>query len=116
MYSDIRIAMSFRIEKINSLLVQEISAVLLREIEFPQGVLVTIIKAKTTDDVKEAKIFISVLPFEKSDQVLDILRNNIYHIQQLLNKKLRMKPVPKIFFKIDASEEEAYKVERALLE
>jgi ribosome-binding factor A len=108
--------MSHRVEKVNSLLVQEISAILLREIEFPLGVLVTIIKAKATDDLKEAKIFISVLPFEKSGQVLDILRSNIYHLQQLLNKKLRMKPVPKMFFKIDASEEEAEKVERALLE
>ena len=105
---------SHRLEKINSLLVQEIGEIILREVEFGD-VLVTITKAEATEDFKEAKIFFSVLPFDKAKDVLNILRNNIYHIQKILNKKLRIKPVPKIYFRIDASEEEANKVERALI-
>ena len=104
----------YRKEKINSLLIHEIGDILLREMEFPLGVLVTVTNAEATEDFKEAKIFVSVLPFKESQRILEILRKNIYHLQQFLNKRLRMKPIPKIFFKIDPSIEQADKVERLL--
>lgn len=88
----------------------------MREIEFPSGILVTVLAVKSTEDHKEAKVIISVFSFEKSELALEILNKNIYHIQQILNKKLRMRPVPKIFFRIDASEEQVDKVEEALKE
>jgi len=113
MHSDIRVAM-YRREKINSILIHEIGDILLKEMEFPLGVLVTVTNAEATEDFKEAKIFVSVLPFKESQRILEILGKNIYHIQQFLNKRLRMKPVPKIFFKIDPSIEQADKVERLL--
>lgn len=103
--------MSHRLEKVNSLLEQEIGAIILREIEFPSGILVTILGVKSTDDYKEAKVIISIFPFDKGELALEILNKNIYHIQQILNKKLRMRPVPKIFFRADATEENAGKVE-----
>lgn len=96
------------------MLVEEIGAILLREIEFPSGVLVSITRAETTEDCKDAKIFASALPFDKAKQILEILIKNAYHIQKILNKKLRMKPVPRIFFKIDPSIEKADKVDRLL--
>jgi ribosome-binding factor A len=104
----------YRREKINHLLVEEVGKIFLKEMEFPQGVLVTIIKAETTEDAKEAKIYISCLPFEKAQQALEIINRNIYYIQSLLKKKLRMKPVPKIFFRIDSSLEKAGRVEELL--
>lgn len=107
-------SLSYRQEKINSLLEQEIGEAILREMEFPQGILTTVLAVKTTEDNKEAKVIISVFPFEKSELVLQILNKNIYHLQQILNKKLRMRPVPKIFFRIDPSEEQVDKVEEAL--
>ncbi len=106
--------MSYRREKINHLFVEEIGSIFLREIEFPSGILVSITRAETTDDFKDAKVLVSVLPFDKAKQVLEILIKNTYYIQKILNRKLRMKPVPKIFFKIDPSIEKASKVERLL--
>jgi ribosome-binding factor A len=110
----IGVAMSHRKEKINSLLEQEVGKIILREIDIPPGVLVTVISADATEDLKEAKIMISVLPFDKSQKILEILNKNIYFIQQILNKELRMKPVPKISFKIDDSMEKAGRVENLL--
>ena len=86
----------------------------MEEADIPPGVLVTVLGADTTEDFKEVKIAVSVFPFAKSGQVLEILNKNIYRLQQILNKKLQMRPVPKMIFKIDASEEEADKVEKAL--
>jgi ribosome-binding factor A len=103
--------LSHRLEKINSLLERELGAIILREIEFPANILVTILAVKITEDHKQARVIISVFPFDKSELALEILNKNIYHIQQILNKKLRMRPVPKIFFRADATEENAGKVE-----
>lgn len=106
----------YRLQKVNSLLVHEVGDILLKEMEFPSGILVTVTQAEVTDDLKQANIFISVLPFDKTKRILDILNKNIYHLQQILNKRLRMKPVPKIAFKIDSSIEEAEKVEKLFSE
>lgn len=105
---------SHRLQKLNSLLEQQIGQIILEEADIPPGILVTVLGAETTEDFKETKIIFSVFPFEKSQQVLEVLNKNIYHLQQILNKKLRMRPVPKMIFRTNSSEEEAFKVEKAL--
>jgi ribosome-binding factor A len=106
--------MSHRLEKVNSLLTEEVAKILLEELEFPRGVLVSVTRAEVTPDLREAKIFVSVLPFDKHPRVLEVLEKNIYWIQQILNKKLTLKPMPKISFKIDSSIEEMDKIGRLL--
>lgn len=105
--------MSQRIKQVNQLLKQEISQSLLREIDF-DGVLVTITEVDASDDLRQAKVKISVMPTEESEQVLRILEKNIYHLQQILNKKLTMKIVPKIRFVIDQTEVKAQRIEEIL--
>jgi ribosome-binding factor A len=105
---------SCRIEKVNSLLTGEVAKILLKEMEFPRGSLVSVTRAEATKDLKEAKIFISVLPFEKHRRILEILEKNVYWIQQIINKKLVMRPMPKIIFKIDSSIEEMDNLNRLL--
>jgi len=105
--------MSQRILRVNQLLKQEIGQSLLREIDF-DGTLVTITEVDASDDLRQAKVKISVMPTEKSEQVLRILEKNIYHLQQILNKKLNMKTVPKIRFVIDQTEVKAQRIEEIL--
>ncbi len=105
--------MSQRILRVNQLIKQEISQSLLREIDF-DDVLVTVIEVETSPDLRQAKVKISVLPTGKSEQVLRILEKNIYHLQQILNKKLKMRTVPKIIFKIDQAEIKSQRIEEIL--
>ncbi len=105
---------SHRIEKVNSLLTEEVAKILLEKMEFPRGVLVSVTHGEATPDLREAKIFISVLPSEKRQRILEILEKNIYWIQQILNKKLVMRPMPKIIFKIDTSIEEMDNLNRLI--
>ena len=58
--------MSYRLEKINKLLRREINQIFLREIEFGNDVLITVTEVRTTADLRQAKIMVSVLPFNKS--------------------------------------------------
>lgn len=105
--------MSLRTEKVNELLRQEVSQILLKEVNF-EDALVTIINVETSSDLKQAKIKVSVIPTEKKEKVLEIIRKNIFDIQQILNKKLCMKNVPKLIFEIDKIEEKAQKIEEIL--
>jgi ribosome-binding factor A len=102
--------MSQRIKKVNELLKQEISQLLLREIDFG-NILVTITNVETSADLRQTKIKISVMPAEKGEQVLQIIKRDIFNLQQVLNKRLNMRPVPKIRFEIDQAEIKAQRME-----
>lgn len=105
---------SFRIKKVNKLILELMSQILQAECQFPDNSLVTILGVETSKDLLYSKITISVFPAEKRQTALDYLNKNIYELQQFLNKKLDMHPVPKIRFALDATEEEAAKIEKLL--
>ena len=104
--------MSDRIKKINSLLKQELNSLILSELEFPAGTLVTIMGVDTTKDLHYAKVYISVLPLEFAAQVKKILERS--NIQKFLFKKLSTKFIPKLEFIIDATEAKAREIEGLL--
>ncbi len=103
-----------RLVKVNELINIEIGKILQSELELPSGVFVTIVSVDTSRTLEHAKVKISVLPLEKADQVLKEIKNQIYDIQQILNKKLIMRKIPKIRFEIDTTEERASRIDRLL--
>lgn len=103
--------MSKRIEQINKLIREEISELFLREIEFPKGTLATVTRVKTSRDLKYARIFVSVLPFQHSQEILKLLKKNALYLRSLLAGKLIIRFIPKISFALDTTEEEAGKIE-----
>ncbi len=107
--------MKYRIERINSLIREELGKILLKEVEFP-GALVTITEVKTSKDIDKAMVGVSVLPSEESGETLKILNRNIRHLQYLLMKKINIKPMPQISFRIDHGPENLAKVEKLLLQ
>ena len=108
--------MSKRIQRINQLIKKELSQIILREIEFPQDVLVTITRVETSPNLIESNVWISVLPEEKLKRILEILNKNIYFLQQKLNKRLKMRPIPRIRFLEEKKTAEAGKIEELLEE
>lgn len=106
--------MSKRIQRVNQLIKKELSQILLKEIEFTPDVLVTITQVETSSNLIESRVWISVLPEEKLKRVLKILNRNIYFLQQKLNKRLRMRPVPKIKFLEEKKTAGAGKIEEIL--
>ena len=90
--------MGKRIEQVNQLIKEELSQIILREVELPSGILLTLTQVETSVDLRQAKVFISVIPENKREKVLEEVKRNIYDLQQKLNKRLNMRPVPKIRF------------------
>jgi len=106
--------MSKRIAQVNQLIKKELSQTIQREIEFPSNVLVTLTRTEATPDLEEIKIYISCLPDEKKKTVLQILNKNIYQLQQKLNKRLEMRPIPRICFVEEKETAEAGHIEEIL--
>ena len=106
--------MTKRIPRVNKLIKKELSQILLREVEFPSGVLVTITRVEASSNLGEAKIYVSVMPEHLISRVFQILNRQIYEIQQALNKRLKMRPVPRIRFIQELKAKEAGRIEELL--
>ncbi len=105
--------MSNRIQKVNSLLEQEISKIIVRDFNF-HGALVTLTHVEATANLIEAKGYISVFPEDKTDNVITVLNKAVFDIQQKINKKLNMRPIPRIKFVKDEITAKAAKIEELL--
>ena len=106
--------MSKRIQRVNQLIKKELGQILLREVEFPADTLVTVTRVETSPDLREGKIFISVIPEVKTTRIIDFLNRKIYFLQQKLNKRLKMKFIPKIEFREEKETREAGRIEEIL--
>lgn len=106
--------MANRIPRTNALIKKELSKIFLREVDFPSGVLVTVTRVETLLNLSEAKIYISVIPESKTEEVFRILNKEIYNLQQQINKRLKMRPVPKIGLKKEEKAKEAARIEEVL--
>ncbi|MFA6897471.1 MAG: 30S ribosome-binding factor RbfA [Patescibacteria group bacterium] len=108
--------MSDRIAKVNKLFKQEVGKLILEDVDFPAGMVVTVIKADTSADLHYGDIYISVMPREKEEEALSVLEEGIYAMQQKINKKLHMKPVPMVRFRLDLSGDKADRINEIIKE
>jgi len=108
--------MAYRKEKINDLIRDEVGKILHQNLDVDLDALVTVIKAIVSEDLNHVRIYISVFPSQFGQKALEQINRRIYFLQQILNKKLKIHPVPKMFFVIDISEERAEKVEKIIEE
>ncbi len=87
---------SYRQEKMNSLLSYEFGQLLLTEEEFETGVFVTVITTEISPNLKQARIFLSIFPEEKSQNIFNRLNKRVTYFQKILEKKLTLPPALKI--------------------
>jgi ribosome-binding factor A len=105
-----------RVPRVNQLIKKELAQLILREIDFPDNVLVTLTRVDTSANLIQAKVYVSVMPEEKLPNVLEILNKSIFELQQMLNRRLRMRPIPKIIFMEERITKEAGRIEELLEE
>ncbi|KKR20449.1 MAG: Ribosome-binding factor A [Candidatus Moranbacteria bacterium GW2011_GWA2_39_41] len=108
--------MSERIQKINELIKQHVNEIILKDLSLKEGVFATIAKVDTTPDLRYTRIFVSVFPEKEMDYTQKTLTKELYRIQGALNKKLHMRPLPKIQFITDRTESKADEIGRLLRE
>lgn len=105
-----------RVHRVNDLIQEELGKIFLRELEFPKNTLVTVTRIDTASNIITSKVFVSVIPDKQQERVLEVLNRRIYFIQQMLNKCLNMRPVPRIIFYKEDKTSGAARVEEVLEE
>lgn len=105
--------MNHRVLRINNLIHEELSKLLVREVDF-QGALATITEIVTTDEMDYAVVRVSVIPSDRADRVLRTLEKATSHLQYLLVRKMNIRPMPKIRFEIDHGPEKAAEMEKIM--
>ena len=103
-----------RQQRVSKLIKEYLNELILRYSEFP-GALATITEVEVSPNLKTAKVKISVLPTEKSADVLKILSKRAGELQYLLNRKLNIRPMPRIEFVLDFGLEKAARIEKQLM-
>ena len=106
--------MNDRVLHVNQLIKKEISNIILKRIDIEKDSFVTITRVETSSNLIQSKVYISVLPETKTGYVFKSLNKDIFNLQQELNKRLKMRPVPKILFKKEEKTKEAGRVEEIL--
>lgn len=106
--------MNHRKLRMESLITEELSNILIRELDLEVGVLVTISYVDVSSDLSRAEVGVSVIPSNRSDEVMKVLIKSQGHLQHRLNIKLNIKPMPRIEFKYDSGLENAANIERLL--
>lgn len=106
--------MNYRSQRLTKVFEAELSKVIEKELEFP-GALVTITSVEFSEKLEHANIGFSIFPSEKADESLKTLNENKFKLRKLLGKKVLMKTMPQIDFKIDHGPENAAVVEKLLL-
>lgn len=87
-----------RQKKINELIKREVSEIIMREFESPENSLVTIVDVDTDSDLSSAKISVSIFPIDQAYKVFRLLEKMAGFFQRLLNRRLKMKMIPRIKF------------------
>ena len=101
--------MNRRIDRVNELLRQEISQLLSRQVKDPRltGV-ISIIQVKTTQDLRSARVFLSVMGgAEAKQEALEGIQSAASYLRKELRDRLALRYVPFLSFEVDNSIEEA---------
>ncbi len=104
--------MSRRIERINSLIRQEISDLLLREIKDPRlDSFVSVVRVDTALDLSYARVYVSCMGSEEvKTETLAALRSASGFFKGELMKRIRIRTIPDIDFRQDDSIEQGAEV------
>lgn len=105
-----------RVEKVQELMKQEVSEIVLRELKDPRIGFVTVTEVKCTADLREAKIYVSVMGSD--DQVKNTLaglKNSMGFIRREIGRRIRLRFTPEISLALDKSLDYSAHIQELLL-
>ncbi len=90
-----------RLDRVNELLRREISAVIQRDFEF-KSALVTISEVDVTQDLKEAKVYVSIMG-GSTPGIMEQIERKRGFIQSKIGKRVVLRNTPVLMFRVDNS-------------
>ena len=109
--------MSKRVAQIESTLQRAIAQVLQRDLADPRVIgLVSITRVHVSPDLHQAEVYVSVLPDKHGRRVHQALQHAAKHIQSLVRKRVAMRQVPHLDFRLDESLKKQSEIHGAIRE
>jgi ribosome-binding factor A len=104
-----------RLDRVNQLVKEEISAVLQRELKDPRLGFVTVTEVETSKDLRQAKVYVSVLGGDEQWKAsIAALTSARGFIRNWLRQHLDLRVTPELNFHPDRSMEHAAKIQALL--
>lgn len=106
-----------RVEKLQELIKQEMSKMLLKEIKDPRIGFVTVTDVEMTGDLREAKIYVSIMGGdEQIKESLEGLQSALGFIRREIGHRIRLRFTPEISFALDKSLDYGEHIQKLLLQ
>ena len=110
-------AKQLRIEKLQELIKQEMSKMLLTDLKDPRIGFVTVTEVEMTGDLREAKIFVSIMGnAEQVKSSLEGLNSALGFIRREIGQRVRLRFTPEISFALDTSLDYSEHIQKLLLQ
>lgn len=109
---------STRQAKISRLLQKELSEIFRQQTAKTHGTIVSVSIVRVSPDLGVAKVYLSIFPGEKSQEVLESIKKSAKTIRYELAQKIRfqLRKTPELTFFIDDSLDYAANIDRLLAE
>lgn len=106
-----------RKDRVGDLLHHEISQLLIKGVKDPRIGFVTITGVEVSDDLKEAKVYYSVIGTDEEKKAAEAgLKSSAGFIRNELRKVLALRHIPNLHFRFDSSLEYGARIEKLLKE
>ncbi|MCS7215451.1 MAG: 30S ribosome-binding factor RbfA [Thermodesulfovibrio sp.] len=105
-----------RSQRLRVLLKEEVAEIILHKIKDPRLGFITVTDVELSEDLRVAKVFISVLKTEDRKLTLQILNDAKGFIRNEVAKRLRIKVIPTFEFLFDESIDRGFRIDQLLRE
>ena len=106
--------MNIKIERINHMIREEISKILMLEVKDENIKFVTVTDCDTSSDLSYCKVYVTVLDNEKKDEILKSLNNASSFIRSCLAKRIEIRNIPELKFFYDESISYGEKIDKII--
>ncbi len=106
-----------RLERINEQYKKELSQIINYELKNPNATgMISVTKVKVTNDLKFAKVDVSILNAKDTKQTLAALKKSAGFIRSELARRVNLRNTPEIIFELDDSMEYGERIDKILKE
>lgn len=107
---------STRLDKVNRMLQKELGEIIRQETAKTHGIIVSVSAVRTAPDLSVAKVFLSVFPSEKGEEIIANMNKNVGWVRGALGNKVRhqLRIIPELRFEIDDSQDILARIDELL--
>ncbi len=107
---------SVRVEKIQELIKEQTSEIIMRELKDPRIGFVTVTEVDVSSDLRNAKLYISIFGSDKQiEDTWNGLNSSLGFIRRELAQRIRLKFIPEIKFFMDTSLQYSDHIQKLLI-